>query len=154
MPVVFGEIGRRYNDLGGDQSWLGLPITDELDFDGGKVQIFQNGAIYWWPDIGARDVSDVMVHYTGVHCFGETDVDQGSSDDEPYATIGIMGPDGIKGTFRSQIYEDTDAGEGRFQVMELYRGKPRGLVISRKSIIIEYNTLFDRVNTDLFCEAE
>jgi hypothetical protein len=131
MPQVIGEIARRYNELGGEKSWLGLPTTDELDFfGGGRVSFFQNGAIYWWPDTGPRDLNDVAVHYTGVHCFGETDVDQGSDSDEPYATIGVAGPDGTKATFRSQIYEDVDGGEGRFEVIEIYRGKPRGLVIN------------------------
>ena len=134
---VHGAIGDRYAELGGPSSWLGLPTTDELDVDGGKVILFQNGAIYWWPDTGPRDINNVVVHYTGVHCFGETDVDGASNSDEPYATIGVAGPDGTKGTFRSQIYEDVHAGEGRFQVIEIYRGRPRGLLIN--SILQEHS---------------
>jgi hypothetical protein len=118
--------------LGGPTSWLGLPRTDELDFpDNGKVTFFQNGAIYWWPDTGPRDLNNVVVHYTGLVCFGETDVDQGgSTDDEPYATIGVLAPDGTKQTVQSQIYDDVDAGESRFEVIEIYRGKPHGLTLS------------------------
>jgi hypothetical protein len=140
IHYVWGAIGERYTQLGRTASWLGWPTSNELSFadkDGnfadedGRVTTFQNGAIYFWSDIGPREVNDVIVHYTGLHCFGETDFDNGlSDDDEPYATIGVIGPDGTKGVFRSQIYEDVDAGEGRFEVIEIYRGKPRGLVIN------------------------
>ena len=124
-------IGERYTQLGGPNSWLGRPISEELDFpQDGRVRTFQHGAIYWWPDTGPRELNNVVVHYTGVHCFGETIFDLASSDDEPYATIGVAGPDATAGTFRSQIYEDVDPGEGRFEVIELYRGKPRGLLIN------------------------
>lgn len=129
---VHGAIGARYLQLGGPGSWLGLPQADEQDFsEGGKVSLFQNGAIYWWPDTGTRELNEVVVHYTGVHCFGETDADQiGSTDDEPYATLGVVAPDGSAQTFRSQVYDDVDSGEGRFEVIEIYRGKPHGLAIS------------------------
>lgn len=133
--LVVGAIRDKWASLGWERSWLGYPISDETEFteaDDGRISVFQNGAIYWWPDTGPLALNDVVVHYTGVHCFAETDVDGGSDSDEPYATIGITAPDGTKGTFRSRIYEDedVDAGEGVFDVIEIYRGKPRGLVIS------------------------
>ncbi|MEY4514777.1 MAG: hypothetical protein RLZZ450_6899 [Pseudomonadota bacterium] len=127
---VHGLIFARYMELGGPGSWLGYPRSDEFDFDGGKVSVFERGSIYWWPDIGTRELNDVIVHYTGLHAFGETDVDHGSDDDEPYATLGVASPDDSARTFRTQIYQDVDGGEGRFDVIELYRGKPRGLTIS------------------------
>lgn len=44
---------------------------------------------YWWSDTGAIDSSQVVISYAGLLCFGETDWDQGSSEDEPYVTIGV-----------------------------------------------------------------
>jgi hypothetical protein len=129
---VYGPIGDRYAQLDGSNSWLGQPTADQQPFpEDGRIQTFEKGAIYWWPDIGARDLNNVVVHYTGLHCFAETDIDQlFSDDDEPYATIGVAGPEGAVGTFRSQIHHEVDDGEGRFEVIELYNGKPRGLVIT------------------------
>ena len=52
-----------------------------------------------WLDTGARALNDVIVHYTGLHCFGETDVDHGTDSDEPYATIGVVTPTASKTSF-------------------------------------------------------
>jgi hypothetical protein len=113
---VHGAIRDRWATLGWERSWLGYPTSDELDLgdgQGGRVSAFQNGSIYWWPDTGARDINNIVLHYTGLHCFGETDVDEGSDSDEPYATIGTSGPASIVGTFRTQIYQDVNPGQGR-----------------------------------------
>jgi hypothetical protein len=128
---VKGAILARYLQLGGPASWLGMPRSDELDFsEGGKVSVFEHGSIYWWPDTGTREVNNVVVHYTGLHCFGETDVDHGTDDDEPYATFGITSADGGQQVIQTRVYDDVDGGEGRFDVIELYRGRPSGLAIS------------------------
>ncbi len=63
---VYGAIGDRYRALGGTESWLGWPTSDETDFtEGGRANTFANGAIYWWPDAGAIELGEVDVHYTG-----------------------------------------------------------------------------------------
>lgn len=135
---VYGAIGEYYDKLGGSASWLGFPLTDEqaLPDDGGRVSTFEHGAIYWWPDTGAIDIRDVIVHYTGLLCFGETDWDQGSDSDEPYVVIGTLSPLG-SGSLRTQIYADVDAGESRPDLVEIYRGPPVGLAVS--ALVMEHD---------------
>jgi hypothetical protein len=133
---VYGAIGERYDTLGGAGSWLGLPLADEGDFEGGRVSRFQHGDVYWWPDVGAIDIDEVIVHYTGLICFGEMDSDQTSDSDEPYVVLGVLTPAG-QATFRTRIYDDVDGGEGVGDLIELYRGKPLG--ISIHSLLMEYD---------------
>lgn len=133
--AVYGDIRARWEGLGWEQSYLGYPTSDEVDFpDGGRANEFQNGGVYWWGDVGAIDLRDVVVHYTGIHCFGETDWDQGSTEDEPYAIISVSTPK-MADTQRSQTYNDVDDGEARPDLLELYRGRPYGINIS--SVIME-----------------
>src|SRR5262249_22560009 len=82
---IHGAILTKWEALGFEQSFLGYPISDEGDFpEGGRISIFQRGAIYWWPDTGAIELNEVVVHYTGLNCFGEADDDGPSNSDEPY----------------------------------------------------------------------
>jgi hypothetical protein len=128
---VYGAIGERYDALGGAASWLGLPISDEMDFvDGGRVSAFEHGCIYWWPDTHAIELNDVVVHYTGLACFGETDLHGLSGSDSPYATLGVNAPGGPAPTFRTSIYTPVDKGATIPDLIEIYRGKPAGLVIN------------------------
>lgn len=55
---LLGEIGARYESLGGDRSGLGLPVTDELRLPGrlGAFNHFENGSIYWSPATQAHPV--------------------------------------------------------------------------------------------------
>ncbi|MBW3575747.1 MAG: hypothetical protein KY450_13020 [Actinobacteria bacterium] len=63
---VVGAIGERYHQLQGPAGWLGFPLSDEQVLpDGGRVTVFDRGRIYWWADVGAIDINDVSVHYTG-----------------------------------------------------------------------------------------
>jgi hypothetical protein len=135
---IHGAIRDRWQTLGWEQSWLGYPISDEMAFpEDGRISVFQNGSIYWWPDTGTREVNDIVVQYTGLYCFGETDADGIlTNSDEPYASIGIKGPD-FEQTFRTQIYDDVDSGDTREDLIELYRGKPRGLLIN--AVLNEYS---------------
>jgi hypothetical protein len=127
---VYGAIRDKWAELGWERSWLGYPVTGEVDFpEGGRVSSFERGTIYWWPDTGAIELNDVVVHYTGIVCFGETDWDQGSDSDEPYVVMGLNSPTEAW-AIRSQVYEDVDSGESRPDLIEIYRGKPNGLAIS------------------------
>lgn len=129
---VRGDIRARWEQLGWELSFLGYPLTGEMDFDqGGRVSVFQKGAIYWWPDTGAIELGEVVVHYTGLNCFGETDVDVDDTPgaDEPYVLLNVVTPMGIH-TLRSQIYGDVDGGESRPDLVELYRGAPLGLMLN------------------------
>jgi hypothetical protein len=126
---VHGMIRDRWAQLGWEKSYLGYPVSDEERFDqGGRVSLFQGGQLYWWPDTGAIDLRDVVVHYTGLNCFGETSWDQGSDSDEPYVICTITTPTGSR-TVRSRVYDDVDAGETRPDIMEVYRGRAAGLVL-------------------------
>lgn len=133
--AVYGDIRRQWESLGWERSYLGYPTSDEVDFaEGGRANEFENGGIYWWPDTGAIDLRDVVVHYTGLHCFGETDWDQGSTEDEPYVIFGVTTPQ-IAATYRTQVYSDVDAGESRPDLMEIYRGRPYGINLA--SVLME-----------------
>ncbi|MFM9966771.1 MAG: LGFP repeat-containing protein [Planctomycetaceae bacterium] len=126
--AIYGDIHFRWVLVRRDSS-LGFPISDEQDFsEGGRVSVFQRGAIYWWPDVGAIDLNDVVLHYTGLICFNETDGEVSASD-EPYSVIGIISPNGTS-NYGTQIYENVDTGESVPDLVELYRGKPLGLTIS------------------------
>lgn len=130
MAWVYGAIGERYDQLGGPAGWLGFPVRDEEAFpDEGRVSVFDRGSIYWWPDVGAIDLNDVVVHYTGLMCFGETDWDQSSDADEPYVLLNVISPVGNAST-RSRIYDDVDGGDSRPDAIELYRGKPYGMSVN------------------------
>lgn len=124
---IYGAIRERWSQLGWETGYLGYPTTDEMDFpEGGRVTEFQRGGIYWWPDTGAIDLGGVAVQYTGLVCFGETDWDQSSNSDEPYALVSVTTPE-IAHTVRTQVYQDVDDGESRPDLVEVYRGKPYGL---------------------------
>ena len=129
---VYGAIGERYDQLGAGSSWLGLPVSDEMEFsEGGRANRFDHGAIYWWPDTGAIDMNQVIVHYTGMYAFGETDSDGFlTSSDEPYVNIGVVTPSVTLPAVRSQIYNKVDAGDSRPDLIELYRGDPEGIALA------------------------
>ncbi|OYO00678.1 hypothetical protein CGZ95_08600 [Enemella evansiae] len=56
--AVWGEIGKKYAQLGWETSTLGYPISDEFCGlrDGGCAQRFSGGLIYWTPATGAHPV--------------------------------------------------------------------------------------------------
>nr|WP_246292528.1 N-acetylmuramoyl-L-alanine amidase [Naumannella cuiyingiana] len=47
IHAVRGSIRTRYRQLGSGASFLGFPITDEIDWPGGKGSRFASGGIYW-----------------------------------------------------------------------------------------------------------
>jgi uncharacterized protein with LGFP repeats len=58
MPSVIGDIRDKWISLGGPQSFLGNPLTDETPTpDGrGRFNHFEGGSIYWTPTTGAHEV--------------------------------------------------------------------------------------------------
>jgi hypothetical protein len=137
---IHGDILARWSTIGYERSFLGYPVSDEVDYaEGGRASFFQNGGIYWWSDVGAVELRDVVVHYTGLICFGETDHDQFSPSDEPYAVIGVVAP-GVATSTRTPIYQDVDGGEARPDLIELYRGAPRGIALG---VLLMENDLSD-----------
>lgn len=128
--AVYGAIGQRYAQLGGPDSWLGWPTSDEQDFaQGGRANSFEHGSIYWWSDTGAIELGQVAVRYKGLYCFGETDGELSGSD-EPYFIFGVVPvPPAQKSSVRSPIYGQVDAGNARPDNIEIYRGLPYGLAM-------------------------
>jgi uncharacterized protein with LGFP repeats len=55
---VYGEIGKKWQSLGGERGFLGAPLNDETGTpDGvGRYNHFQYGSIYWTPQTGAHEV--------------------------------------------------------------------------------------------------
>jgi hypothetical protein len=129
---VIGGIRTRWVAMGFETSFLGYPTTGEVDFtEGGRVSLFEHGAIYWWPDTGPIDLGDVVVRYRGMNCFGETDNDQLSTADEPYCVIGVVRADGTSTALTTPIEEDVDGGDTRPNPgMEVYRGAPHGVTLA------------------------
>lgn len=135
--AIAGAIRDKWAALGWERSYLGYPTTDETDFsEGGKASAFQNGGIYWWSDTGAIDLRGIVVEYTGLHCFSETDVDQQSDSDEPYAILSASSYQGSN-TVRTKIYDDVDDKENRRDSIRLYQGKPYGLTLG--GVLMEYD---------------
>src|SRR5438105_3573697 len=58
MPTVIGLIRDKWISLGGPQSFLGQPLTNELTTpDGfGRYNHFQGASIYWTPALGAHEI--------------------------------------------------------------------------------------------------
>jgi len=130
--AIYGAIREKWQALGWERSYLGYPLTDEVDFEGGRANGFQNGDIYWWEDLGAIDLRGVVIHYTGMYCFEETD---GPGDDETYAVISVSN-ERQSSTLRTKIYGGMHQGQSRPEVppMEIYRGKPYGLTIDTRLV--------------------
>lgn len=61
--IGISEIEKKYNELGGNQGLLGLPIgPEQLTPDGiGRYQRFQFGNIYWSPSYGAHVVPGIFL---------------------------------------------------------------------------------------------
>ena len=55
--AVYGFIRNKWKELGGDNSFLKYPTTDELPAaNGGRMSGFEGGVIYWHPNFGAYTV--------------------------------------------------------------------------------------------------
>ncbi|MBN1323462.1 MAG: hypothetical protein JW986_05610 [Methanotrichaceae archaeon] len=52
--VVEGAIAYLYQSMGGTASYLGMPISDEYDIEGGRRSDFEGGYIIWTRDEGAK----------------------------------------------------------------------------------------------------
>jgi uncharacterized protein with LGFP repeats len=56
--IVYGAIRVKWDALGAEAGFLGMPTTDELSTacGGGRFNHFQGGSIYWTPATGAHEV--------------------------------------------------------------------------------------------------
>ena len=65
--AVYGDIAKRYTALGGPDSALGLPTTDETGVKGGRANTFQGGQVLWSKPTGAQDVyGDIGKRYAAL----------------------------------------------------------------------------------------
>ena len=130
---VYGDIYRHWRALGGTYSYLGYPLTEEEDFSGGgRATSFEHGEIYWYSDIGAIDMREIVVAYVGLQCFGTT----GHGRDDPYFILSSESPAG-NNTVRTQVYNPVDGDSTRTDYIELYRGKPNGVALT--AILMEHD---------------
>jgi uncharacterized protein with LGFP repeats len=49
---IFGGIRAKWAELGFERSTLGFPVSAEQDQDGGRIQRFQHGALFFTPQGG------------------------------------------------------------------------------------------------------
>ncbi len=59
----YGAIGDYWRSVGGSSSWLGSCTNSEHDVQGGRVESFVGGAIYWSPQTDARSVKGAIRAY-------------------------------------------------------------------------------------------
>lgn len=129
--AIYGDIRKRWSELGWERGALGYPTSDEGDVDeGGRANSFQHGWIYWWPDTGAIDLGDIVCSYTGFYAYKESDHDQSSGSDEPYCIFTVLAPKkDAPYSLRSKVYGGVDDSSARPDHLELYRGPAYGLTI-------------------------
>jgi hypothetical protein len=58
---VFGGVREKWEALGADQGFVGLPWTGEQPADGGVVQWFTGAAIFWSPATGAHELHEPIL---------------------------------------------------------------------------------------------
>src|SRR5262249_31865044 len=58
---VYGLIGQCWAALGRERSFLGYPVTNEMDAPGGRINYFQHGTIYWSASTNAVSVAALNV---------------------------------------------------------------------------------------------
>ncbi|OXM68464.1 LGFP repeat-containing protein [Amycolatopsis vastitatis] len=124
---VHGLIRQHWLERGGPRSDLGYPTSNELDerADHGKVNTFERGDLYFWPDTGVVEVAGIQVRYRGQNCFGESD--EISAEDETYIVASTVGPtqETIKSTTTS--IADVNGGGSYPDFLVLYSGAPAGI---------------------------
>lgn len=134
---IWGDIRKRWAEMGWETSYLGYPTSDEVDFpQGGRANSFEHGGIYWWPDTGAVDLGGVALQYTGLRCIREMSKDQATNSDEPYVIISVDAPEGTS-TKQTRVYGDVDSGELVVDNVIVYEGPPLGLNLA--SLVMEHD---------------
>ena len=124
---VHGLIRTRWLELGGPGSYLGYPTSSELAelANGGRVNTFEHGDVYFWADTGVIDLRGVQVRYRGLNCFAESG--EISSSDEPYVVSTVVGPkqDAIVSVVSPAV--SADAGESFPDDRVVYVGPAAGI---------------------------
>ncbi|WP_447725965.1 LGFP repeat-containing protein [Sphingomonas koreensis] len=127
---VWGDIRKRWAELGWELGYLGYPTSDEGDIDeGGRANSFQHGWIYWWGDTGAIDLRGIVLSYVGFYAYSESDHDQSSGSDEPYCIFTMVVPKHETWSLRTKVYDGVDDQSARPDRLELYRGPAYGMTL-------------------------
>jgi uncharacterized protein with LGFP repeats len=127
---VWGDIRKRWAELGWERGYLGYPTSDEGDIgEGGRANSFQHGWIYWWPDTGAIDLRGIVLTYVGFYAYSESDIDQKTGSDEPYCIFSMVVPKHDPWTVRTRVYDGVDDKSARPDRIELYRGPAYGMTL-------------------------
>jgi uncharacterized protein with LGFP repeats len=65
--ATWGRISARYSEMGGADSWLGYPTSEEHTIAGGRGRFvsFEHGNIYWTPETGAVAVKNDIIDSWG-----------------------------------------------------------------------------------------
>jgi uncharacterized protein with LGFP repeats len=88
---VWGEIGRRYHELGGVDSALGFPVSDEYQEGVFRRSDFQGGFIRWSADSGPDvfiNTRGLSLRFHSIRCVEE--VNEESAAEEPYVILTIV----------------------------------------------------------------
>lgn len=138
QPLYLETAAIRYSQLGGPPSFLGWPVADEQPDPGSEdvndgVARFENGAIYFFGDLGQIEVQHLALRFVGLRCIEESS--EVSSSDEPYLVFGalpslVTNELRLERTTRTRVFEGVDSGENHHDNLELYRGPPLGLNLS------------------------
>lgn len=59
--AVYGSIRLKWLALGGENGWMGLPLTDEYAAGQGRANNFQKGNIYWSSATGSHEVHGAIL---------------------------------------------------------------------------------------------
>ena len=126
------SIAYAYDLLGNTRSFLGFP-TDDFHHDPAEddafVAYFDNGYIFSWADVGAVPIRELLIKFTGFHCFGETD--EPSDSDEPYFINGVVPiVTGDSVSSMSRIYDDVDAGTTVPDDFLMFQGPPQAVSVT------------------------
>jgi LGFP repeat len=126
-----GDLDAAYDRLGNTRSFLGFPVADFLldpDDAGACVAYFENGYMFYWPDVGAVAIRELAIKFTGFHVFGQTD--EPSPSDEPYFINGVLPMDAAPVSSMTRIYEGTGAGRSVSDDVLMYEGPPQALTVT------------------------
>ncbi len=144
---VCGAIRDHYNALGGPNSFLGYPTSDELTLpDGiGKMNTFQNGNdhIYWTPATGAQEIGGAIYNR-----WAQTGYEGGvlgyPTTDERAASTEFNGTQDRQNDFaHGSIYFNTQNGVSSVQA------NPQLLTGSKGFFTTDTTTLSDRVSASV-----
>jgi LGFP repeat len=123
---VHGLIREHWLRLGGPSSYLGYPTSNELAerADGGRVNTFEHGDIYFWPDTGVVDLRGIQIRYRGQNCFAESN--KLSAEDETYVVASAIGPEGAIASIQTPV-TDANAGGSYPDFRVVYSGAVAGV---------------------------